>query len=620
MVQEQLTIHEVEWEVVESPAQNRGADLVVESLERGVGVIVAAALPAESRNALEENVDNDSESRAPPHDGVAHQVDLAVILAPEVDTALEEGPRVGTRIPGMRLDQAGVGLPHNLLKLPELAKEARVTVVHLLDIVAGELRVLVVLDIPQAVGKGTSLRASDLLLLRGPLRELHLVREEYTASHDVNQSELGLDSAETLLGGGAEGLLLDNLNLEQVVGVALEALVAVSGHLVLPISLRHRGSDVVGMKATECGSVVKANDITILDKDRLGKVVPGLSSVDLLAVDSKRLGLVLKEPKVVLVLMGIESDLLLFATGGVHEGVRVQVAALCVGVSDADTATKSDVGGHILHTLGVEGRLELGAHEAVAVTRVDQAEEVDGKHGHVEADRNNDEGEGASHEVLGPDARRNVLGVSKENPELDEGQASNPGNGEQTDPFDADSGTQTQASHQEPEPPAQLESFLGSLFMLIREGLEREGGEGGCDHERGVEENETSLGKKAVFCVGCWLLIRSCVRHFALTEDDQTGSHQSRSGAAPGGLESQKHEGSEQDTADGREHAHGDVGNAGLEVILANVLEVEVAVETSQPTGESDEHFGQRRVDIHEEFALDVFRSEATKTVGGGRQ
>ncbi len=38
---------------------------------------------------------------APPDEWVAHQVDLAVVLAPEVDTALEDGPRRRARVPGV---------------------------------------------------------------------------------------------------------------------------------------------------------------------------------------------------------------------------------------------------------------------------------------------------------------------------------------------------------------------------------------------------------------------------------------------------------------------------------------------------------------------------------------
>lgn len=113
----------------------------------------------------------------------------------------------------MRISQASVRPPHDLVELPEFTKEARVGVVDLFDVIA-EKRVLVVLDIPDAVGHAASAGASNLLLLGSPLRELDLVREQSTASHDVDQSELGLDGSEAFLGQGSLGLLLDNLNAE----------------------------------------------------------------------------------------------------------------------------------------------------------------------------------------------------------------------------------------------------------------------------------------------------------------------------------------------------------------------------------------------------------------------
>jgi len=69
-------------------------------------------------------------------------------------------------------------------------------------------------------------------------------------------------------------------------------------------------------------------------------------------------------------------------------------------MADGDTAAHDDIGGDILHTLVVESGLELGAHEAITVTRVLEADEVDGEHGHVEGERNDDETEDTSHKVL----------------------------------------------------------------------------------------------------------------------------------------------------------------------------------------------------------------------------
>ena len=84
----------------------------------------------------------------------------------------------------------------------------------------------------------------------------------------------------------------------------------------------------------------------------------------------------------------------------------MQVAALRVDVSDGDRAAEVDVGGDIAHALVVQGGLELGAHEAVAVAGVAEALEVDREHGEVEDRGDTDEAVGARQEVLEPHTLR----------------------------------------------------------------------------------------------------------------------------------------------------------------------------------------------------------------------
>jgi hypothetical protein len=97
----------------------------------------------------------------------------------------------------------------------------------------------------------------------------------------------------------------------------------------------------------------------------------------------------------------VESDLLLLTSSRVHEVVRVQISSLCVVMSNADSASKSNINWDISHSLGVECCLKLGAHESVSITWVRKAEEMNSEHGHVECDRNYDEAEYSGHKVLG---------------------------------------------------------------------------------------------------------------------------------------------------------------------------------------------------------------------------
>ena len=497
MMQEELTLHKVEREIMESPSKNRGSNLIVKSLEDGISVIVAAALPAENSDALEKDIDNNGGSGAPPDDRVTHQVNLAVLPTPEVDTAAKDRPGLGARVPGMRLNEAGICPPHDLLELPEFAEETRVAIVDLFG-VRSELRMLVRLDIPKTVGKGTALGAGDFLLLRGPIRKFDLVGEENTASHDVHQPELGVNGTKAFLSNAALRLLLDNLNTEKVVGISIKALIAISGHLVLPIGLGNGRTNVVGMETTVGRLMVETENHAILDIGDFGEVVPRASSIDGLTINTKRLSLVLEKPDVVLILVGIESNLLLLRACRVHQGVRMQIASLGVDVPDGNTTTHKNVGRDILHSLRVQSRLELGAHEAIAFARVGKAQEVDSEHGHVKGKRDDNEAKNAGHEVLGERARRNMLVITKHNPELNQGQAANPRNGEQTNPLDASGDSQAETGNNQPEPPARLEGLGRSQLLLVGESREAEGSKGGSNHQGRVKQDEPGLGKKAV--------------------------------------------------------------------------------------------------------------------------
>lgn len=65
------------------------------------------------------------------------------------------------------------------------------------------------------------------------------------------------------------------------------------------------------METTVGRQMIETENCAILDIGSFGEVVPRASSVDGLTIDTERLGLVLKEPDVVVILVGIESDLLL---------------------------------------------------------------------------------------------------------------------------------------------------------------------------------------------------------------------------------------------------------------------------------------------------------------------
>jgi hypothetical protein len=391
-VKEELTLHQVEWEVMECPSKNHSTNLIIEALEDWVIVVLEASLPSQNCKTLEDGKDRNSNGRAPPDDRVTNEVNLAVVLAPEVDTTLKNRPRWWARIPSVRFDKTGIRVPHDLLQLPEFTKETRVPVVDLFGAFT-KLRVLILLNVPNAVGKGSSLCAGNFLLLRSPLRKLDLVREQNTASHHMNKLELGLDSSDAVLSILSIRHLLDDFNSEEVIGITLEAFITIRRYLVLPFSLGDRWANIMRMETTVGLEVVQLDSVAVLDKSWRALGIPRGRAVDGLPGDVKRLSLVLEKPYVVLILVWVKSDLLLLAASWVHEVVRMKVSALGVVMSDADPATKPNIDRNILHRLGVESSLELGAHESISITGVNQAEEMDTKHGHVKCQWDHNEAE-----------------------------------------------------------------------------------------------------------------------------------------------------------------------------------------------------------------------------------
>ena len=63
VMEEKLASHEVEWEVMECPSDDAGANFVIESLDVVVAVITAVSLPPKGSNSLEENVNGNRRGR-----------------------------------------------------------------------------------------------------------------------------------------------------------------------------------------------------------------------------------------------------------------------------------------------------------------------------------------------------------------------------------------------------------------------------------------------------------------------------------------------------------------------------------------------------------------------------
>ena len=113
-------------------------------------------------------------------------------------------------------------------------------------------------------------------------------------------------------------------------------------------------------------------------------------------------GFVLDYPDIVAVLVRIQSDLLLLASGRVHVSMGVKVSALGIPMPNGDMRAESYICWYGGHSLIIECRLKLARHESITVTRVDEAHKVNCKHRHIEANWDDDKAESACKEVLKP--------------------------------------------------------------------------------------------------------------------------------------------------------------------------------------------------------------------------
>ena len=131
--------------------------------------------------------------------------------------------------------------------------------------------------------------------------------------------------------------------------------------------------------------------------------------------------------------------------------------------------------------------------------------------------------------------------------------------------------------------------------MLVLERDPRESSHSSEKNQWGVQENKTRLSDKTVL------------------EDYQSRAERRSGCLAARSLQCEVHDRDSQYTADSRQKSHGHIGHARLNVVLSNILEIEVSIEAGQPTSESDQELGERRVNIHEELALDVLARKAAE-------
>lgn len=270
----------------------------------------------------------------------------------------------------------------------------------------------------------------------------------------------------------------------------------------------------------------------------------------------------------------------------------MKVATLRVDMSNGHGRADRNVSISVMHFLSLQGVLELGAHKRISISRVAENGKVDFEHGHVEEQGDSDQANGTGDKVSHPKRCRNVE-IAQQGPQLLNGRGTNRRNGKQSNPFAADNGTKGKASKEEICPPDSGKRtrddnalctmdggclVLRSLVLVAEHDPEHDA-ETGKEEERTVEEDVSTLGDEAVF-----------------ENDENAPEERGRCGTVEC-TESEVCNGDEENTEDGGDHSHEDIGDR-VWIGHANFLEIKFSCKSSDPCSEREQKFCEWRMNV----------------------
>ena len=190
MVEEQLTAHEIEREVMQCPTHDEETSHLVVFDDGGMVEILVSTLLTEDEEDADDKVRGNACSAHPPGERISDEIDVSVLLDPKVDTATESRPVPWARVICMAAGESSIRPPHDLLEFPPFTEESRELVVDLwrvgrncglsarenLNVIIDLTeRVGVSLDEPKTVHADGILVTRNFLLLESPVGKFDLV-------------------------------------------------------------------------------------------------------------------------------------------------------------------------------------------------------------------------------------------------------------------------------------------------------------------------------------------------------------------------------------------------------------------------------------------------------------
>lgn len=583
MMQEKLSSHEVEWEVMGGPGQPEEASRVVESRASAVIQGINAAAEGDLIGQDNTGVDGQQTAGKPPADRVAEEVDLlaSLVLSPEADTSEQEGPLVRVARVGVAAGQLAVVVEHGSLQLKPLLQEGQVLNLALRLLAASVIgsKGRNILYNPDVGARGNLLVSVDFLLFVSPLRQGLGVSPHGNLAGVVNKLEVARDRLEVLV---VLAMLNSNLKESIVLALAKGFLSGNTGELLVGGVVR-RGN-IVGEEDLVSAQMTETNEIVVLN----------IATSRLVTIGGENL------PVVVGIVVRISGNLLALAGDTaviVSERVLVLVAVeigLGFLVSNGDAVIVLDVDCVGEHDVVAEGLLEFRGHEVVTGTGPGEDSEMNLEPEEVEEEGHQNETEGASSEVLAKfdEIDRTLGSVDVEKvPEVNDDGGADGDEGESTDVLGGHVTGQGKACEDEPLPPLPREGLVSELVELNIEEQAASHGE----NQGGIQENEAGLANVGV------------------VKEDQTSGEQASGKTVARLPHDEVRHGDGEGTEDSRQGTVSHVGDLVGDVGVANVLKVEATIVADQPAHEGEEELAEGRVDIEEVGSLEVVGGELSK-------
>lgn len=377
MVQETLSVDEVEWEIMECPNTHKEARVTEHAIAYWVLDWIQSTTSCERISTHDASKHAERHDANPPIDDVANQVNLSleIVVGPKADAAQQEWPVERSRCVWVIGCQSGIVLKHQDLKLGELLEEIDVLDglvfdVHraISEIVTGSI-LQDLIDIPNIRLVQVVLVAIYFLLTKRPVRKLAFVGPQGDSSRHMDQSEMSTLASERFA-------LVRFLHLDLEHGIIATILGIGWDRGKLLIRWHKRRGDVVRKQQRLCHDVLQLNDVILPDDTSTSRRRNLLGRQDL--------------PVIVRIVVRVTRNLLTLTTDStiiISEGVPFHVRMqkrFRILVLESDRVKVSNLLSVQQEFIALQGLLKSRAHERVSGTRVDQDSQVNPKEEHVE--------------------------------------------------------------------------------------------------------------------------------------------------------------------------------------------------------------------------------------------